>query len=182
MVPHPFSALVSLSPCFSSIHSLQPERSLQPLLGPFAYVPAPSLSVSGQCSPRSPQHGPAQPLGDPSLLQTRASPCYVQWCCFTLHLEVLDDAVALLYLLFLIMVVVRWLRASSEWGGKGQQQKAGAKTRIEHGPGCVLWRPSLFTEWRSLDVPHTRSPEPRFTPGGTSGSHMKGKKKIPPCL
>lgn len=53
--------------------------------------------------------------------------CYGQWCCFTLYPEVLSDPTALLYRLFLMVVVVRWLRASSEWATKGQQQEAGAR-------------------------------------------------------
>ena len=151
-------------PSFFSIHSLQPERSLQPLLGVFAYAPAPSFSVSGQCSPHSPQRGPAQLPGDPSLFQTRASLCYIQWCCFTLHLKALGDPVALLYPLFLMMVMVRWLRGSSEWARKGQQQEAGAGNRIEHGWCCILRRPNLFTNWQSLDVLHRALSRALFHP------------------
>lgn len=78
------------------------------------------------------------------------------------------------------MVVVRWPRACSEFTRKGQQQEAGARNRIEHGWGCILQRPNHFTDQPSLDMPHTRSPEPRFTPEGTSTSYLKGKKKSPP--
>lgn len=73
---------------------------------------------------------PSSALGDPSLLHTRAIGLrYARWCCFTVRLEVLSDAVASLHHLLLTMVVIRGLRASSERAGKGQQQKAEAKNQ-----------------------------------------------------
>lgn len=48
--------------------------------------------------------------------------------------------------------------------GRDSSRKQKQKTRTEHGSGCILWRPNLFTDRQSLDVPHMRSPEPRFTP------------------
>lgn len=93
----PWGAFPSLGfsfPSFFSIHSLQPERSFQPLPGVFAYAPAPSFCVLGPCSPHSPQRGPAQPPGDPSLFQTRTSLCFMS------RLEAPGDPVALLYPLY----------------------------------------------------------------------------------
>lgn len=90
-----FPSLGFSFPSFFSIHSLQPVRSLQPLLGVFAYAPAPSFCVLGLCSP----HGP-QPPGDPSLFQSRTSLCDVQRCRFMSRLEAPGDPVALLYPLY----------------------------------------------------------------------------------
>lgn len=90
----------------------------------------PALSVFwGSAIPVAPQHGPNWLLGDSSLRSTMASLCYVQWYCFTLHLEGLGDAIALLYSFFLteVVVVVRWLRTSTEGAGKGQQQEPGVR-------------------------------------------------------
>lgn len=171
LFPHPFSPFThcSLSRASSLYRELLPR--------PWAFW--------GAVLALHPQQGLAQPPAHPSLLQTRVSPRHLQWCRFTLGLEGLDDAVALLYPLFLMMVVVvRWLRASREWAGKGQQQAAGARNGIEHGSRCVLWRPNLFIDQWSLDVLHTISPEPSVYP--RRYQHLlykeKKKKKSPPCL
>lgn len=92
----------------------------------FAYVLALSLGVALAL----PQP-PAQPSGDSNLFKIRASLSYVQWCCFTLYLQLVGEPVALL--LFLMMMVVRQLRVSSEWMRNGQPQEAGARNKIEQG-------------------------------------------------
>lgn len=117
----------------------------------FAYVLALSLGVALAL----PQP-PAQPSGDSNLFKIRASLSYVQWCCFTLYLQLVGEPVALL--LFLMMMVVRQLRVSSEWMRNGQPQEAGARNKIEQGWGCILWRLNAFTTGSHLMCHISRAP------------------------
>lgn len=122
-----FPSLGFSFPSFLSIHSLQPARSLQPLLGVFAYAPAPSFCVLGPCSP----HGP-QPPGDPSLFQSRTSLCDVQRCRFMSRLEAPGDLVALLYPLY-----KQWWRL----GGRGRvvnAQGRGSSRKREQETGLSM--------------------------------------------